>query len=314
MIEVLPSGTQPLNWDNYDALDDFLATLPSSVDSMAHSAAYFLHTGRRGLYLVKRKEKCALVALHPNLDGSALVLPAGACEAPELWRELCSRIASSGRKVTLARIPESLGNAVNSADCFLPVAEDKLDWRYPVTILDTERVAKAEGSAFSNFRNKFRQADRSGPISILDQHSPRYADLEVSVLKMITRWAETVSMTKNFPVEHLISSNVAAYNTGRLGLSNLVCRLYTASDVVVGMCMTELTRRGTTANGIAMCVDRERNGCSEYMYWKESQNLFDSGFQRYNTNGSETQSLDWFRSKLQPTARINLQTFSMIGA
>jgi len=314
VLDLLPTGVQQLSWNHYRELGGILASLPQSPDSMAHSAAYFLHTGRKGLYLVLEGDAHAFVAIHPNKDNSLLVLPAGGCFAPALWRELCDRVSSGGWNVTLARIPSARSSSVATIECFRPIVEDALDWRFPVTVIDTERLSKPSGGTFSRFREKINKARRKGDISTIDQGSPLYAELELPLFNLISGWAHEVSETKGFALEHLISSNVAAYELGRRQIVEIVCRIYHVDERVIGFCATELPARGTTANGIAMCVDRGWTGCSEFMYWTEAKALRELGFGRYNINGSETQSLDDFRSKLRPVERIELKTYSFLGA
>ncbi|MBL3587508.1 hypothetical protein JMM61_19400 [Rhodovulum sulfidophilum] len=309
--EALFGETLELDWSKYQWLDKFLSGLPTNPDTMAHSAAYFLHTGRKGLYLVRRQKYYALVAAHPNIENTALVLPAGGSPAPELWHDLCLSISEKGLNASLGRVPDTLAQLVESRDEFKLVVERKLDWRYPVTVVDNRKLSKLNGGEYSHYRRKIRRATSRGAICIVDQLSPTYAELEEPVLRMIERWARTVSAIKDFDVEHLISSNLSAYRLGFLKKYQINCRVYLSSGGVIGLCATELKNSGNTANGIAMCVDRSWTGCSEFMYWTEANELLRQGYLLYNINGSETQSLNEFRSKLRPTDQIPLHTYQL---
>ncbi len=280
---------------------------------MAHSAAYFLHTGRRGLYLVRNKKGSAFVAAHPNIERTFLVLPAGGSSAPELWRDLCRKISEGGWSVSLGRVPDTLVCGVDALRSFTLVTEQTLDWRYPVTIVDNCKLSKLNGGEYSEYRRKVRRATRGGAISIVNHLSPMYAKLEAPVRRMIEEWAETVSAIKKFNVEHLVSSNLSAYRLGLLAKDRMDFRIYVSGSDVVGFCASELPATGDTANGIAMCVDRAWAGCSEFMYWSEASELIRQGYSYYNINGSETKSLDDFRSKLRPTNRISLHTFEILS-
>ncbi|WP_299865925.1 phosphatidylglycerol lysyltransferase domain-containing protein [uncultured Roseobacter sp.] len=314
MISLLPAGSREVSWDQYNWLSKYLSILPKSEDSIAHSAAYFLHTGRKGLFLVRHCGQVAFVASHPNIDSAALVLPAGGHSAPKLWAELCQRISSGGMDVTLARITSKQATIVEKAGCFQPVDEVKLDWRYPVVVLDTKKLSEMNGGTFAKYRHKVRRAFRNAPIMTVDQWSPIYVEREKSVLHMIKQWAIAVSEIKDFDTRHLISSNLAAYYMGKRRIDEVTCRVYLSGDKVIGFCSSEMTRHGRTANGIAMCLDRNWVGCSEYMYWNEAKLIRDNGYDFYNINGSETASLDSFRSKLRPHDRIPLQTFRWMTA
>lgn len=215
MISLLPAGTREVGWDQYDWLTDYLSTLPLSQDSMAHSAAYFLHTGRNGLFLVTHRGQVAIVACRPNIKGAALVLPAGGHHAPELWMRLCQSISSGGIDVTLARITPNQAAKVEEDGFFRSVDETKLDWRYPVVIVDTRKLSEMNGGTYARYRQKVRRAIRDAPIQTVDQWSPNYVAQEKAVLHMIEQWAVAVSEIKNFDTSHLISSNLAAYYMGQ---------------------------------------------------------------------------------------------------
>jgi hypothetical protein len=311
LIDLLPGDTRSLTWNHYGWLDGYLSDLPASPDSMAHSAAYFLHTGRKGLYLVRSRNQSALVAVHPNIENAALVLPTGGCAAPELWRELCDCIASNGWNVSLGRVPETLTPYVEPIGAFELTTEQKLDWRYPVTIVDTKKLSKLDGGEYSEYRRKVRRATKRAKISVIDQRSTLYAEFGQAVLEMIEEWAKAVSQIKKFDTEHLISSNLSAYELGLRRIEQTVCRIYFTDDAVIGFCASELPRLGRTANGIAMCLDRSWIGCSEFMYWTEAKKFHEQGYSLYNINGSETKSLDEFRSKLQPVNQISLHTYQL---
>lgn len=278
---------------------------------MAHSAAYFLHTGRKGLYLVRIRHHSALVAMHPNIEDSVLVLPAGGCAAPELWRVLCERISLEGWSVSLGRVPNTLVPHVESTEAFELIAERKLDWRYPVTTINNKKLSELSGGEYSEYRRKIRRATKRSPISIIDQRSPLYAKFHQEVLKMIEEWARTVSGIKDFDTAHLISSNLSAYELGLVREGQVVCRIYFSNETVIGFCASELPASGHTANGIAMCLDRSWTGCSEFMYWEEAKRFVQQGYSHYNINGSETLSLDKFRSKLRPVDQIPLHTYQL---
>lgn len=314
MISLLPAGTREIGWEQYDWLNSYLSTLPLSEDSMAHSAGYFLHTGRNGLFLVRYLGEAALIAIHPNIQNAALVLPAGGHCAPKLWAHLCQSISSGGMDVTLARITPGHATNIEQMECFEPVEETTLDWRYPAVVLDTRKLSEMAGGAFSKYRHKVRRAFRDASIEVVDQQSPEYFERKKAVLQMIEKWAIAVSEIKNFDTKHLISSNRAAYFMGKRSINELACRVYFSAGRAIGFCASEMTEHSQTANGIAMCLDRDWIGCSEYMYWNEARLMYENGYKFYNINGSETESLDSFRSKLRPHERIRLRTFRLAGA
>ncbi|PTW39747.1 phosphatidylglycerol lysyltransferase domain-containing protein [Rhodovulum kholense] len=314
MMSLLPAGSRKIDWDDYAWFSKFLAELPPSVDSMAHSGAYLLHTGRNGLFLVEHRGQTAFVAVHPNIECAALVLPAGAHFAPELWSHLCSSIASAGLNVTLGRITPDFSMQMEKIDFFRATTEKTLDWRYPVTILDVAKLSEMRGSSYRGYRKKVNRANRDVPIEIADQRSPIYFERYAAVVHMIEKWADAVSSIKNFDTKHLVSSNLAAYHMGMRQIEGLSCKIYYAGNSVIGFSAVEVPQNGGIANGIARCLDRSWIGCSEYMYWNDAKILSDSGYGLYNINGSETKSLDEFRSKLRPYRKINLQTFLWIEA
>lgn len=313
LSEILPGDVWQVDWGHYRRLDEFLSALPRNPDTMAHSAAYFLHTGRRGLYLVRDKNSSAFVAAHPNIEKTFLVLPAGGNPAQELWRDICQKISDGGWNVSLGRVPDTLVRGVDTLRAFKLVTEQTLDWRYPVTIIDNRKLSNLDGSEYSQYRRKVRRAKRRGAISIVNQTSPMYAKLEAPVKRMVEEWAQAVSAIKNFNVEHLVSSNLSAYRLGLSAKAQMEFRIYVSGIDVIGFCASELPATGSTANGIAMCVDRGWVGCSEFMYWSEASEILRQGYDFYNINGSETKSLDEFRSKLRPADKVSLHTFKLFS-
>ncbi|MEW7009436.1 MULTISPECIES: hypothetical protein [unclassified Lentilitoribacter] len=65
---------------------------------MAHSAAYLLHTGRKGLWSFEKGSKLAFLAQHSNDEKSMLVLPAGASNIPDHWARVCEHAVGKDKK------------------------------------------------------------------------------------------------------------------------------------------------------------------------------------------------------------------------
>lgn len=303
-----PGKFTPLTWQDYDGLMELLRAAPKSRDSMAHSAGYFLHTGRKGLWYAEDGLHKALVSLHPNKEHQLLIFPVGGDTSVQYWASLSDYFVKASFQVSLARVTPEMVLDLDTAG-FSEVTETVLDWRFPVTIVDTELVARAEGATFLKFRAKVKRAQRNDTIHVVENTDSRFPALMPSATNMIERWARSVSEVKNFSVSHLVDSNRSALEVSMRAPVKIQCRLYVAAGRVIGMTALELPVGSDTANGIAQCVDREWPGCSEFMYREDAIRMSNFGYRYYNINGAETASLDQFRRKLRPVNRISLATF-----
>lgn len=296
-------------WSEYPELTRILSLLPKSSDSMAQSAAYALHTGRRGLWFCQKNDAVALVLVHPNLENALLVMPTAGLSAPSFWQDLCQRLSAMGAEVTLARITPELVGAVEATGAFVAQEETNLDWRFPVTLLDTEKLAGLEGPEFRQMRRSVRSAERSGDLKAVTPSQQEFENLAAATTGMIAGWASTVSEIKDFPTNHLVSSNIAAFEAVKCWRPEIHPQIYTIGNKVFALTLSELPDHSTTANGISKCIDRSHRGISEYVDWHLAKYAHARGYDRCNINGSETASLHLYRQKLRPVAEVPLKTY-----
>lgn len=284
---------------------------------MAHSAGYALHTGRGLVWIACRDGEVALVLRHPNVVNAMLVLPAGAELAVFLWSDLCAHFIAQSWEVTLGRVTPELYATTENHCSFEVIAEQVLDWKYPVRIIDTVWTSEASGGKFKKFREQVKKAKRVGEINVIDQfdHLFQTAAVQDGAKALITRWAEQTALSedeeKTFDTHHLESGNLAALDVALMRVPRMKYLVFLCNGRVVGLELIELAD-GPIANGIAKCRCPAHPGISVFMEREVSSQLLKMGYKERNINGSETQTLDEYRlTTLRPDENksIRLSTF-----
>lgn len=306
---IAPSGVRLVSITDHASILPYLSQPPCGPDSMANSPAYYLLTGRRGIWTASDGDQTMIVCRHPNADGEILVFPVGRQLDVSFAESVCHRLAQTNPVVKLSRVTNENRDLILASPYYELEEENLLDWKYPVTILDTKRLAEKQGAQFALLRNKIARVCRAGQIDIIDQTDKRFAALTPEVNLMITDWAATVSAAKGFTPEHLVSSNMHGYQMGLIGTPDFVAKIFLLGNVVMALFTVELPPGKSTANGITFSVRRDIPGASEFAYWWIARWLKTAGYSYLNINGAETASLHLFRQKLSPIQTIPLHTF-----
>lgn len=302
-----------IEYGNISVLSDVLKNAAKNADTLAHSVAYHLLTGRDGLWLAQDQESTMIVCKHPNITDEYLILPCGADIDLNFASQLCVIIKAKFGNVTVARIPVYYSAKFSENPILVEQEESHLDWRYPVTILSNTVLSDLNGKKFAKFRTKVRRAQRDKTISVIDHTDKAYKSLGTKVHDMIARWALNVSEDKNFSIEHLVSSNWHGYKMGMHNLENFHAHVFLLGDQVIGFWTSELVSNSDTANGITLSVDRTSPGVSEFIHCWMANFFLENGYKYTNINGSETSSLNDFRLKMQPYKQIDLKSYRFIG-
>lgn len=281
-------------------------------DTYLNAPLYYLLTGRKGAWVHEGYGAVLVVCKHPNVPDRLLVFPEiGAPDRKDKGRLTASILANltppSGG-VQLARYNDDDMQAVRDAlscrndrtpDSIEVMTEDVLDWRYPVHVLDTNRVALLHGGAFIKIRNKCHQVESRVDTIALDD--PRALRTMRAALKY---WEGSVMMR-----EGTQDSDVSYYTT----LFTMIetwphlfgGHVYMEGKRPVGFTVHDKAFKGT-ANLLANLCDASITGMADYQVVHTCRALAASGVSGLNFGGSETASLDAFKRKFSPKESFNI--------
>lgn len=291
-------------------LIDTLAAQAPDEDTFLTSPTYFLHTGRRGLWLFGTPERYLIYCHHPNQSGALLIFPQPGQLDVELWEVAARALRRTAEEVTLARVHERYRDQMRSS-LFERHEEEILDWRYPCTVLRNADLMDHTGPDFERFRQKlsrFKQARvRCLPLTVAVDR-----EFGTQTRQLIDRWAHLVSKQRRFPEEELRAPNHSAYDRGlRCDDAMFNAAIIVVDERVVAFFTTERPLAGETVNGITMCIDREFGGAAELAHREMVALHHEQGLVFTNINGAETESLDQFRKKLCPVVRYKIDSYHL---
>ena len=276
-----------------------------TADPYARSAAYFAMTGRNGLWLYGDQGRGIIVAQHPNDPSAILAFPPFGKNGADLLPALLDEPWLDGRHLLLSRFTAA---ALSDAKTALPraadwiVEEKLLDWRYPVHVLDTDRVVARAGPDFRDFRKNLHRAERAG----LTTRSLDPVNDHESIMTITRAWAfdhEDGGDDLTAPARRVLD----LMERKVLPIRGLM--VVDENDRAVAYSIWEETSpRQGMANGLSNSALPHIKGATELSYLGACQALRESGFTSFCIGGSESEGLDAFKRKMIPAASIELVT------
>ncbi len=300
-------GVLRISDNNVAYLNSRLANC-EELDTYLSSAAYYMFTGRNGLWLFSRRNTFLLVCWHPNYPGRILIFPQlGECDF-DLISDLLECIPVPPFGVSIARVNASRQSKQSGLltsqrhIVFNECIESILDWKFPVHILSTKRTADLEGQKYAKVRNKIRRI-RSANTNILPFDAISHSR---AVENLLHRWAKHNASdheeytTLYDPYECLIS-----WSTERtLGLSGLMVFIDNKLQAVTLWDVSNGQQK--TANLFVNFCNIDIIGLSDFMVVESCKTLRDQGVDYLNLGGSESDGLDSFKRKFCPARSINM--------
>jgi hypothetical protein len=286
-------------------------------DSYNIAPMYYLLTGRRGTSAYTTANSCVIVSNHPHLEDVVLVFPEVGAEADfSLTVDVVQHLlVASGRKVHLARYAaddlERLQKAcINGAPGLKlkVVPERVLDWKYPVRVLDTERVASlAGGKSYVKVRNKIRRAEEAMSETHLQ-------DIDgLRAMRAVLRFWEGTMILNNKDTDDMSEFYLELFRVLEENPGSIDGLFFTKHRRPVGFSVWEKLPGGTANLYVNLC-DTSVTGLSDYQVWRSCQHLAASGYGAMNMGGSEISSLDSFKEKFIPLESIPLLTVEVTGS
>lgn len=275
----------------------------SCVDNYA-LPGYFIVTGRNGLQLIAHHDGYFPVCQHPNLNERLLIFPpVGNARSINEYLNKLDPWPKNG--VQLARIPTgekaSILGELNKEWEIIPMQEDILDWGvYPVRSLPVKEMAIREGKQYKNHRRKYNHADkRVHKLEILESWS---SEKNYKFETFLYRWAERKCVNdKNLGLDDYVSpylNIVSMHSNCAIGSACLLFENY--KEDVLGMVVIEVF------NGIASAymniATDEVPYFAAYILMRSCEFLYERQLAEVLClGGSERESLDKFKSDLQPS-------------
>lgn len=281
-------------------------------DSYLNAPLYYLLTGRKGAWIHEGYGAMLVVCKHPHIADRLMVFPEigpdDRSDKGRLMISVLSNLTPPAGGVQLARFTDADLDLVHKAlaerndstlDSIQKIAEDSMDWRYPVHILDTKYVAALEGAAFTKIRNKCRQVE--GEITTLTLDNP----LSLRAMKAALKYWEGSRLYR----EEDEDTDLSFYGT----LFSMIERwperfggcVFMQGKRPLGFTVYDQPFMGT-ANLLANLCDASITGLADYQVVTTCRQLASAGVAGLNFGGSETAGLDAFKRKFSPKQSFNI--------
>lgn len=286
-----------LTMNDYPMLRGLLQDIRND-DCYATSAAYYLMTCRKGLWIYRKGQQFVLFGWHPNVTGQILIFNPLQEETVSLTTSLAQALPTPPAGCLMARI-QSKSTAIGQ-----PVREEILDWVYPVQTLSTGDVTEHKGTRFRDLRkNLYRVNDDTLSMNPLQEHKTF-----MDALTLITGWS-TSRESEHYKLDDLSDPQVYILKLLRLNPSSFEGFALYSEGRIAGLCIWERSNRETITSFVSVCRPDMR-GLSDYIIYAMCRKLLTQGHAKVCIGGSETAGLDAFKRKFNPVHSLALQTYS----
>jgi len=294
--------------DNVSYLSKILKKL-NREDPYSASAAYYMMTGRKGLWIYGDDKTAMLITRHPNIENEILFFPPFGSDPINLIEFALADPSIPVGKVSLARIgPEDsyIASRLQTLGIGEIEVEKILDWRFPVHVIGINEVNESKGGHFRDFRKNIHRAFGRGLWSERIESPEQVAHaLEVS-----KAWASR-HVNQSYSLSDLIGPTKLALSLLQhpdLSMDGLI--VHEGEDPVGYIIWEETNKDKGVANSISGMSIRPR-GTEEFAILEMCKILKTKGYSQVCIGGSETEGLDNFKRKICPVKSVALQTMHL---
>lgn len=306
-------GVTRITSENYGLLKSLLSSR-DEPDTYLTTPNYYCYTGRNGLWVYQDGEEFIVLCWHPNTAGEILVFPQFICPTSDILFQLLDFIPVPPVGVRLARIGAGTNLAQDhrsgGARCVAlrGCEETVLDWKYPVHILDTAKVAALVGGKYMHMRNRLRQL-KGNKVEVVAFDAVAHSR---ALENLLHRWAK-----HNAAVEGEYAELYAPYDSlfswsmeKESGLEGLMVFV---DDTLQAVGLWDVCNpRRDTANLFVNFCNVTLPGLSELLIVKSCERLQANGVAYLNLGGSETPGLDNFKRKFDPAFSLDLRSYQVL--
>lgn len=291
--------------DLYQVLERTL-NLQSSNDPFLKSIAYFVLTGRKGLWIFRNNFSFTFICHHPNLSNTVLIFPPIGKHPEILIQQALNCRFFNKKKIQLSRLcPKSISYAKKLEKDGIGKIDDEyvLDWLYPVHILSTQKIIRRNGKEFNSFRGHVNRAVRNGytfePIRI-EEH-------EEKLLIILDQWVNTTKKSgyTRDDLEGPTRFLIECFKTKSININGIV--VFDVNKRPLGFWILDISNKQYAISLVRVSVGQ--NGAAEFGALKTCEHLDHMKIPYICTGGSETESLDKFKRKMCPVESIELKSF-----
>ena len=301
-------------------LASFAALLHEDNDSDSYltSPIYYAFTGRYGLWIYSEGNSFIPFCWHPNVAGQILIFPTRGVANTDILTNLLTKLPQPPVGMRLARVKvnaavetvrKHLLETSNHTINLTPIVEQVLDWKFPVRILSTSKVAAMKGHDFKQVRNHVRQIDKRNVQieNITSEHTQ-------SILAFVNRWARQAS-----PRSEDIADYIAPYERlltfVEIKELNMYGFVVIINNEIQACTIWDISNTGSTrtANRFVNICNVDYRGLADYVMHQTAIRRLSTGIDYMNIGGSELASLDSFKNKFVPIQSINLCSADIIS-
>jgi len=282
-------------------------------DPFAQSAAYFGMTGRNGLWIYGNDTGFVLMARHPNDENAVLVFPPYGDATTNTVKEAMSHRRFPEGNVELARANPSNKTQYREQLTSGKIPHDfqtKLDWAQPVHLVSALEIVERDGPEFRQLRQNFNKAVRE-KLSAQEISTKEHIE---DVKEIVRRWAEQDDKP-GYSREDLMTPTESLLQLMKreipVSISGVV--VHDAEKQPIGFWIWH-----ETEDKVAMSLARVSighldgiKGSAEFGAVKMAEILKARGATEICLGGSETESLDAFKQKLNPYRSMRLSSLSI---
>lgn len=283
-------------------------------DSYALSVPYYLLTGRKGTSIYSQGDASLVVCQHPHIQGRLMVFPEIGGDGT-LTCKVLDALEAPANGIQLARYTDAdlvrLTEASKDHCCkngydLYEIEEHVMDWKYPVHILNTERVASLTGGGYDKIRNKYNKV--SEQLSVIPLSDPKANAIMRSSLMF---WAGSMIYH-----DKETGHDQMEFYTTLFQQIEKTPEMYDGFTVLcegepAGFTIWDRSVDGI-ANGIASLSRIKVKGLSEFQTVTACAMLRDQGIYKYNIGGSETEGLHRHKLEYRPEKSIQLHSYEVI--
>ncbi len=301
------AGVSRISENDFVRLRKLLAS-SEDMDSYLTSPTYYSFTGRHGLWAYEKNNAFVLVCWHPNIPGQILIFPQLIKSGIDLVADLLTVIPEPTDGIRLARVKASTADELKDFHSGLRYvslerqAEDVLDWKFPIRILSTARVASLSGHGFMKTRNHIRQLKKCS-VETIPFDAINYSR---ALENLLHRWA-TYNATSRLEYDFLYAPYETLFSHSldkALSLSGQM--IFVDGQLQAAGLWDVSNNHQKTANVFVNFCNTEISGLSEFSVVKCCETLHGQGIDYVNLGGSETEQLDAYKRKFAPAISIDL--------
>lgn len=282
-------------------------------DSYLNSLPYYILTGRYSSRIYTNGETYIVTCQHPHKRNTTLIFPEiggdGAASA-----DLLAFLQSEKGRFQLARYTNQDLHKLKAALALntnrdiaeiVDMAEDSLDWTYPVHILDTCKTARLKGRSFDKVRNKFNKAADLVTIERIAGHN------SIRDMKAVLHfWVGSLLASGLEQAEERTTFYTSLFNNLNECPSLFDGFVVHDRDEPVGFTVWDKGLHNI-ANSLASISRRSIKGLSEFQVVSACRILDEEGVAYLNLGGSENAELNTHKLKFQPVHSIEINSYEI---